>query len=160
MSKCRYCGKEYDGGGLWDDGFCCGRCRSLAKDRKISGKIPSGCLYIVLIGLAFFLIYGYLNPDVSKGEKRRSEKVRRDIEQKESKEGSKDKTADWQSAVEDNAEKETEEETETETEESAPEAVSIEETVSEVEPQKSEIDATEQTVSSDEDTEESASSEE
>src|SRR3712207_8121660 len=82
MSKCKYCGKEYDSGGLWDDGFCCGRCRSLAKDRKIMGKTPKGCLYIIFIVVAFVLIYGYFNPDVSKKDKGRRESVKRDARQK------------------------------------------------------------------------------
>ena len=70
MSKCKYCGKEYDGGGLWDDGFCCGRCRSLAKDRKIIGKVPKGCLYIIFICVAFMAFYALLNPDAFKDNKK------------------------------------------------------------------------------------------
>ena len=58
MSKCRYCGKEYDGDGLWDDGFCCGRCRALAKKNDINGKFPRGYRYIFLGILAFFLLCG------------------------------------------------------------------------------------------------------
>ena len=58
MSKCRYCGKEYDGDGLWDDGFCCGRCRALAKKNDINGKFPKGYRYILLFFLAFCLLCG------------------------------------------------------------------------------------------------------
>lgn len=58
MSKCRYCGKEYDGDGLWDDGFCCGRCRALAKKNDINGKFPKGYRYILLGILASFLLCG------------------------------------------------------------------------------------------------------
>ena len=58
MSKCRYCGKEYDGDGLWDDGFCCGRCRALAKKNDINGKFPKGYRYIFLFFLAFCLLCG------------------------------------------------------------------------------------------------------
>ena len=48
MSKCRYCPREYESS-FWDDGFCCGRCRAFAKKNNIQGKIPSGCLYVILI---------------------------------------------------------------------------------------------------------------
>lgn len=58
MSKCRYCGKEYDGDDLWDDGFCCGRCRALAKKNDIKGKFPKGNRYILLGILASFLLCG------------------------------------------------------------------------------------------------------
>lgn len=58
MSKCRYCGKEYDGDDLWDDGFCCGRCRALAKKNDINGKFPKGYRYILLFFLAFCLLCG------------------------------------------------------------------------------------------------------
>lgn len=58
MSKCRYCGKEYDGDDLWDDGFCCGRCRALAKKNDIKGKFPKGNRYILLGILAPFLLCG------------------------------------------------------------------------------------------------------
>lgn len=58
MSKCGYCGKEYDGDDLWDDGFCCGRCRALAKKNDIKGKFPKGNRYILLGILASFLLCG------------------------------------------------------------------------------------------------------
>lgn len=75
ISKCRYCGKEYDGDGLWDDGFCCGRCRALVKKNDIKGKFPKGYRYILLVFIAFFLLCGLfstcihnddeeINPDV------------------------------------------------------------------------------------------------
>ena len=58
MSKCGYCGKEYDGDGLWNDGFCGGKCRALAKKNDINGKLPKGYLYILLIFFAFCLLCG------------------------------------------------------------------------------------------------------
>lgn len=65
MSKCRYCGREYESS-LWDDGFCCGRCRALAKKNNIVGKIPKGCLYIILISVGFFWIMGTFTPSTNK----------------------------------------------------------------------------------------------
>ena len=53
ISKCRYCGKEYDG-----DGLCGGKCRALAKKNDINGKLPKGYRYILLIFLVFCLLCG------------------------------------------------------------------------------------------------------
>ncbi len=99
MSKCKYCGKEYDGGGLWDDGFCCGRCRANARDRKISGKIPCGCLYIILAAVAFVMIYSYIHPEENTSKTEQVEKVKQKTEKKTSKK-SKKATADKQAEAE------------------------------------------------------------
>lgn len=69
MSKCRYCGREYDGGGLWDEGFCCGRCSALAKKNKITGKTPKGFLYIFLFIIAFSMLYSMCNGDTHNDNK-------------------------------------------------------------------------------------------
>lgn len=102
MSKCRYCGKEYDGGGLWDDGFCCGRCRSLAKNRKIMGRPPKGCIYIILIGVVFMLIFVFLNPPESKSRKKQSKHDKPNTEQKRNKKKDKEKAASWQTSTQSN----------------------------------------------------------
>ena len=85
MSKCRYCGKEYDGGGLWDDGFCCGRCRSLARSRNVAGKTPRGCLYIILFVIAFMSIIFFFSPVILKHMEKYEETKRQNTEIKSSK---------------------------------------------------------------------------
>ena len=80
MSKqqCRWCQHQYEAGGLWDDGFCCGAHRASARKNKISGKTPRGCIYLfILICFAFFGLFLYINnnKDAYKGHKSRVEKV-------------------------------------------------------------------------------------
>ena len=96
MSKCRYCGKEYDGGGLWDDGFCCGRCRSLARSRKVAGKTPRGCLYIILFVIAFMSIIFFFSPVILKHMEKYEETKRQNTEIKSSKVKKKGKKSNWQ----------------------------------------------------------------
>ena len=95
MSKCRYCGKEYDGDGLWDDGFCCGRCRSLARSRNVGGKTPRGCLYIILIIVAFMLLIFLFSPFILKQMEKhvKSEKQKTEIKRSKKK---KKKISDYQ----------------------------------------------------------------
>ena len=64
MSKqqCRWCQHQYEAGGLWDDGFCCGAHRASARKNNISGKTPRGCIYLfILICFAFFGLFLYIN---------------------------------------------------------------------------------------------------
>lgn len=96
MSKCRYCGKEYDGGGLWDDGFCCGRCRSLARSRNVVGKTPRGCLYIILFVIAFMSIIFFFSPVILKHMEKYEETKRQNTEIKSSKVKKKGKKSNWQ----------------------------------------------------------------
>ncbi|WP_232214928.1 hypothetical protein [Hoylesella loescheii] len=96
MSKCRYCGKEYDGGGLWDDGFCCGRCRSLARSRNVGGKTPRGCLYIILIIVAFMLLIFLFSPFILKQMEKHVKSEKQKTEIKRSKKKEKKKISDYQ----------------------------------------------------------------
>ena len=76
--KCRYCGKQYEEEGLWDDGFCCGAHRAAARKKNISGKTPKGCVYLfILVCFALFGLFLYVdnNKDAYKGHKSRVEKV-------------------------------------------------------------------------------------
>ncbi len=80
MSKqqCRWCRHQYEAGGLWDDGFCCGAHRAYARKNKISGKTPRGCIYLfILICFALFGLFLYINnnKDAYKGHKSCVEKV-------------------------------------------------------------------------------------
>lgn len=95
MSKCRYCGKEYDGGGLWDDGFCCGRCRSLARSRKVAGKTPRGCLYIILIVVALMSVIFIFSPFILKHMEKYVETKRQKTEIRSSKVKKKGKKSNW-----------------------------------------------------------------
>ena len=85
MSKCRYCGKEYEGGGLWDNGFCCGRCRSLARSRNVAGKTPRGCLYIILIVVALMSVIFIFSPFILKHMEKYVESERQKTEIRSSK---------------------------------------------------------------------------
>ena len=96
MSKCRYCGKEYDGGGLWDDGFCCGRCRSLARSRNVGDKIPRGCLYIILIIVAFMSLIFLFSPFILKQMEKHARSEKQKTEIKRSKKKKKRKMSDYQ----------------------------------------------------------------
>lgn len=96
MSKCRYCGKEYDGDGLWDDGFCCGRCRSLARNRNVSGKTPRGCLYIILIIVAFMLLIFLFSPFILKKMEKHVKSEKQKTEIKRSKKKKNRKISDYQ----------------------------------------------------------------
>jgi hypothetical protein len=96
MSKCRYCGKEYDGGGLWDDGLCCGRCRSLARSRNVGGKTPRGCLYIILIVVAFISIIFLFSPFILKRMEKHVKSEKQKTEIKRSKKKKKRKISDYQ----------------------------------------------------------------
>ncbi len=96
MSKCRYCGKEYDGDGLWDDGFCCGRCRSLARSRNVGGKTPRGCLYIILIIVAFMLLIFLFSPFILKQMEKHVKSEKQKTEIKRSKKKKKKKISDYQ----------------------------------------------------------------
>lgn len=44
MSKqqCRWCRHQYEAGGLWDDGFCCGAHRASARKTKYLEKRQGG----------------------------------------------------------------------------------------------------------------------
>lgn len=95
MSKCRYCGKEYDGGGLWDDGFCCGRCRSLARSRNVAGKTPRGCLYIILIVVALMSVIFIFSPFILKHMEKYVESKRQKTEIRSSKVKKKSKKLNW-----------------------------------------------------------------
>jgi len=95
MSKCRYCGKEYDGGGLWDDGFCCGRCRSLARSRNVAGKTPRGCLYIILIVVALMSVIFIFSPFILKHMEKYVETKRQKTEIRSSKVKKKGKKSNW-----------------------------------------------------------------
>ena len=96
MSKCRYCGKEYDGDGLWDDGFCCGRCRSMARSRNVAGKTPRGCLYIILIVVAFMSIIFLFSPFILKRMEKHVKSEKQKTEIKRSKKKKKRKISDYQ----------------------------------------------------------------
>lgn len=72
--KCCYCGKQYQVTSKWnDDGFCCGRCRHLAKERKIAGyttKSEKLATRIILGGiLLFFILLFFLPKNENKREK-------------------------------------------------------------------------------------------
>ena len=95
MSKCRYCGKEYDGGGLWDDGFCCGRCRSLARSRNVAGKTPRGCLYLILIVVALMSVIFIFSPFILKHMEKYVETKRQKTEIRSSKVKKKGKKSNW-----------------------------------------------------------------
>ena len=95
MSKCIYCGKEYDGGGLWDDGFCCGRCRSLARSRNVAGKTPRGCLYIILIVVALMSVIFIFSPFILKHMEKYVETKRQKTEIRSSKVKKKGKKSNW-----------------------------------------------------------------
>ena len=96
MSKCRYRGKQYHDDRLWDDGFCCGRCRSMARSRNVAGKTPRGCLYIILIVVAFMSIIFLFSPFILKRMEKHVKSEKQKTEIKRSKKKKKRKISDYQ----------------------------------------------------------------
>lgn len=59
MAKCIWCGKEYEPAFWTDDGFCCRRCATHAKNNGVSGKtseVSWGCVLKIVMTVVFFII--------------------------------------------------------------------------------------------------------